>query len=185
MSNARYSLILGLSLLAAAPVWAAPTTAGARAEAAGLMVVGAPVDPLPAWGTGWSADVMPTWPLSGDPAEARDVLPLPGGPDSSALFLWALGGLGAWQLGRYTRKWHLSALPEWYHTGGPAQVGHAQRLDLERITLDVPLWYDSLGGIQAPAGPVLRRPDLPPRPGSVARPLAAAPRGPPWLSRHR
>jgi hypothetical protein len=107
---------------------------------------------------------------------------LPGGPDSSALFLWALGGLGAWQLGRYTRKWHLSALPEWYHTGGPVQVGHAQRLDLERITLDVPLWYDSLAAIQASAGPILRLPDVPPRPRGLARPLAAAPRGPPWLS---
>ncbi len=157
-------------------------TAGATAEAAGLMVVGTPVDPLPAMGTGWSADVMPAWPSSGEPAEARDVLRLPAGPDSSALFLWALGGLGAWQLGRYTRKWHLSALPEWYHTGGPAQVGHAQRLDLERITLDVPLWYDVRPAAQAPVGPTWRLADTPPPLYGAARSLAAAPRGPPRLS---
>ena len=60
-----------------------------------------------------------------------NVLSLPPGPSSANLFLVALSGFSAWSLGRSARKIHLGALPEWYHTGGAAQVGRATALDLD------------------------------------------------------
>jgi hypothetical protein len=60
-----------------------------------------------------------------------EVTALPPVPDSGMLALSGLLSLGVVQLGRNVRKIHLSALPEWYHAGGPTQVGHATPLDLE------------------------------------------------------
>ena len=56
---------------------------------------------------------------------------LPPAPGSAALFLSALVSVGAWQLVRSARHISFSAVPEWYHTGGPAQVGHAVAIDLD------------------------------------------------------
>ena len=56
---------------------------------------------------------------------------LPPAPGSAALFLSALVSVGAWQLVRSARQISFSVVPEWYHTGGPAQVGHAVALDLD------------------------------------------------------
>ena len=60
---------------------------------------------------------------------------LPPEPDSATLFLFGLGSLGAWQLTRSARKFHLGAIPDWYHAGGPAQVGHAKPIDLDAPAL--------------------------------------------------
>jgi len=73
--------------------------------------------------------------------ERPEVLRLPASPDSRTLFWWALSSLGAWQLGRYSRKLHFASLPEWYHAGGPVQIGQSQRWDLQRPMGDVALWY--------------------------------------------
>jgi hypothetical protein len=74
---------------------------------------------------------LPAPGFAGDapPTPAR-VEALPDTPDSASLFLVALASAGVWQLGRSTRKIHLGAMPEWYHAGGPAQVGHATPLEL-------------------------------------------------------
>ena len=55
---------------------------------------------------------------------------LPSAPSSATLCLSAFAGFGVWQLSRSARKIHLGSLPEWYHDGGPAQVGHATPFDL-------------------------------------------------------
>jgi len=55
---------------------------------------------------------------------------MPPGPDSTVLFLSALGSFGVWQIGRSARKLHFSLAPAWYHTGAPGQIGHAVVLDL-------------------------------------------------------
>jgi hypothetical protein len=89
----------------------------------------------------------PNRPLSVWPAEhlhskgstGDSVLSVPAGPGSASLFLFALGGLGAWNLGRSARKLHLGCLPEWYHSGGPRQVGHATPLDLDFHLATAPL----------------------------------------------
>ena len=201
MKSVRHIAALGVTLWLAFPTWAGPTStlvtvATARLDAAadvfeghthwpvesGLMVGGLAADPLPGSGPGWPSGTTPTWLPPSGPTAPRDVLRLPAGPDSSALFLWALGGLGAWQLGRYTRKWQASVLPEWYHTGGPRQIGQSQRWDPQQPTLDVALWYEGFGSIPTPAGPEARLFERPAPCPAHDRPLAAAPRGPPWSS---
>jgi len=49
---------------------------------------------------------------------------LPPEPASLSLVLAGLGSLGAWQLGRAARTLHFGQVPEWFHTGGPVQIGH-------------------------------------------------------------
>lgn len=56
---------------------------------------------------------------------------LPPAPSSMALVLSALASLGAYQGVRSLKRLHLSFTPDWYHTGGPLQVGHATPLQLE------------------------------------------------------
>ena len=68
-------------------------------------------------------------------APATAVKELPAGPTSATLFLGALVSMGAWQLGRSTRKLHLGPVPEWYHAGGPTQIRQASLLDLNSPAL--------------------------------------------------
>lgn len=69
---------------------------------------------------------------------------LPAAPSSVSLFLSALGGLGAWQLGRSTKRLHLGAVPEWYHSGGPAQIGHVSAIDPDLSSPAVLAHFDQL-----------------------------------------
>lgn len=61
----------------------------------------------------------------------RAVVQLPPAPGSAALFLSAMASLGALQLVRSSKDIRFSALPEWYHAGGPVQVGHVTPFDLD------------------------------------------------------
>jgi hypothetical protein len=103
-----------------------------------------------------------------------------GGPDSAALFLWALGGVGIWQVSRNSRKIHLGHFPEWYHAGAP-QVGHTAPFDLDfsRSAL-VACVFDEPVLVKSPrreAAEIL----LHPAPGCL-RPCLADPRGPPCVA---
>lgn len=51
-------------------------------------------------------------------------------PSSLSLYLSVLIGVGGWHFVRSARHFNLAAAPEWYHTGGPVQVGHVTPLDL-------------------------------------------------------
>jgi len=64
-------------------------------------------------------------------AGAPSLRELPPAPSSMALVLSALASLGAYQGARSLKRLHLGITPDWYHTGGPVQVGHATPLDLE------------------------------------------------------
>ena len=79
--------------------------------------------------------------LSHSTSDARQgpVIEMPPAPDSAVLCLSALAGLGVWHLGRSARKLNFGVLPEWYHTNGPAQVGHTTPLDLEFSYAALPL----------------------------------------------
>jgi len=61
----------------------------------------------------------------------KQVIELPPPPSSMALVLSAMVSAGAWHLGRCARHLHLSSLPEWYHAGGPDQIGHAVAFDFD------------------------------------------------------
>jgi len=65
---------------------------------------------------------------------SQKVRQLPGSPGGATLFLMGVGCLGAVKLGRSARSLHLQSLPDWYHTGGPLQIGHAAVLDFDYDT---------------------------------------------------
>ena len=104
---------------------------------------------------------------------------LPGLPGSAGLFLSAALSIGAWHVLRSARHVHLSHAPDWYHSGGPAQVGHAVPFDLDFGNL----LLCSFGGDVGAREPALRRflstsVALPHRQCAL---ILAAPRGPPAL----
>lgn len=112
-----------------------------------------------AQGFPWVSEVLPTESAGlsdNSKSSTGEVLTLPADRSSASLFLSALAGLGLWQLGRSAKNLHLGALPEWYHDGGPTQVGHATPLDLEFSLAAMPVCpFDSLVKQQPPIIPLL------------------------------
>ena len=47
------------------------------------------------------------------------------GPGSASLCLYALMGMGLFSTPHWLKRLHLGHLPEWYHDGGPFQIGHS------------------------------------------------------------
>ena len=90
--------------------------------------------------TAWAAD---EWLATSIPDAATAPLPntaatpqneireMPALPGSAALFLSAVLSIGGWHMARSARSLHWSALPTWYHSGGPLQIGHAVPCDLD------------------------------------------------------
>jgi len=70
------------------------------------------------------------------------VLQLPAPPGSGAMALSGVLTLGTFGLLRSARQIHLGSVPEWYHLGGPSQIGHAHPIDLNSQSLSL-CWYDS------------------------------------------
>lgn len=66
-----------------------------------------------------------------DRQAAQSACEVPALPGSASLFLSAMLSLGAWQLARSARQFDFGVFPEWYHAGGPLQVGHAIAFDLD------------------------------------------------------
>lgn len=104
----------------------------------------------------------------------RQIPPLPG---SATLFLSAMLSMGGWYLLRSSARYlNFAALPEWYHTGGPAQIGHA-------VPFDIDLSASPLCCFEQPAGerPTLYRVrrELPPCRDVQCFLSIVAPRGPP------
>lgn len=50
---------------------------------------------------------------------------LTSGPSSLSLCLSALLGLGFYSSTHWVKKLHFGIVPEWYHEGGPFQIGHS------------------------------------------------------------
>ena len=50
---------------------------------------------------------------------------LSGGPSSYSMCLYALMGLGLCSAPQWIRRLSLGHIPEWYHDGGPLQIGHS------------------------------------------------------------
>jgi hypothetical protein len=127
-----------------------------------------------------AAFALPDLP-SPSPESRAQIRELPPAPGSAALCLWALGGLGMWHLGRSARKIHLGTMPEWYHTGGPTQVGHVTPLDLEFNSSAMPICRFeapvAAGDDQLP--PWWQQLEPRERLRSQYFPLIADPRGPP------
>lgn len=106
-----------------------------------------------------------------------EIRELPGLPGSASLFLSAVLSMGGWHLVRSARQLHWGALPEWYHTGGPLQIGHTVPFDLN-LSASPPCCFEQPAGER----PYLYRVRRELRPRCDAQQflvILAAPRGPP------
>ena len=54
--------------------------------------------------------------------------------NSLALCLYALLGLGLCRSVPLVRKLHLGCIPDWYHSGGPSQIGHSFTISPDCLT---------------------------------------------------
>jgi hypothetical protein len=77
----------------------------------------------------WSVGFLPQ--ANTDIAQTSEVQPLQSftnGPGSLNLCLSALIGLGLCSSAHFVKKLSFSCLPEWYHNGGPFQIGHSHAI---------------------------------------------------------
>jgi len=119
-------------------------------------------------------------PSTGTQASTAEVVrELPAGPGGATLFLMGVGCLGAVKLGRSARSLHLQSLPEWFHTGGPIQVGHAAVFDFDYYAPVFCTQSEPAGVQQFIHHP---RRDIPSRCEDQFLLAVQAPRGPPTLS---
>jgi hypothetical protein len=125
-----------------------------------------------------TTELTSTFSRDGAQPSTTHTLNLPGTPGSATLFLSAILSVGALRVMRSAKDLHISALPEWYHTGGPTQIGHAVPFDLD-FGACVPCSFEQ---------PVEPRPFFSPVDESPQHCLAqcvraiTAPRGPPLLA---
>lgn len=64
---------------------------------------------------------------------SNTLLDLTNRPGSASLCLYALMGLGLWSAPHWIKKLHLGHIPEWYHEGGPSQIGHSFAVSPESL----------------------------------------------------
>jgi len=77
----------------------------------------------------WSVEFLPgTDAQIGQTSEIQQLQTLTSGPDSLKLCLSALISLGLCCSGHWVKKLSLGFVPEWYHEGGPFQIGHSHAL---------------------------------------------------------
>jgi hypothetical protein len=67
------------------------------------------------------------------PAELQNLQSFTDGPGSLNLCLSALIGLGLCSSAHFVKKISFSFVPEWYHNGGPFQIGHSHAVNPESL----------------------------------------------------
>lgn len=154
-----------LAPASASAVTAALGAADATADEAALAYGVQPARPVPATTTGESAG-------------SSRVLEVPEAPGSLQLVLSALISAGAWQLTRSAKHLHFTA-PDWYHTGGARQVGHATPLELDQNwnASALPSFHDAATAALDLLIDLVEPGDLLPR--IIERVTTAGPRAPP------
>ena len=70
---------------------------------------------------------------TGQTSEIQNLLSFTDGPGSFALCLYALIGLGLCQAAPWVKKLSFEFIPEWYHDGGPFQIGHSHAVTPETL----------------------------------------------------
>ena len=76
-----------------------------------------------------------TEPDAGSAADEPDLEILADASNSLDLCLYALIGLGLVRSGHWVRRPALGFIPEWYHNGGPHQVGHSHAVGPDAFCL--------------------------------------------------
>ena len=70
---------------------------------------------------------------TGQTSELQNLRSFTDGPGSFALCLYALIGLGLCQAAPWVKKLSFEFIPEWYHDGGPFQIGHSHAVTPETL----------------------------------------------------
>jgi len=70
---------------------------------------------------------------TGQTPEMQNIRSFTDGPGSFALCLYALIGLGLCQAAPWVKKLSFEFIPEWYHDGGPFQIGHSHAVTPETL----------------------------------------------------
>ena len=106
----------------------------------------------------------------------------PAGPDSAMLFLFAMGSIGVFHVGKSAKKFNFALVPDWYHSGGLRQVGHVYALDLDfyLVAMHLAAFFDRMVVEPKISYPILL--EALPRLESQFSLTIKAPRGPPILS---
>jgi len=130
----------------------------------------------------WAAEAV-NLPVGSEAEEAEsNVQVLIDRSDSVDLCLYALIGLGVLRSGHWVRRSTLGCIPEWYHTGGPDQIGHSHAIGPDCRFVGTVCFVQPAGGPDALSeeyhrgliAPLLRKSQL------VRAALAS--RGPPCMS---
>ncbi len=82
----------------------------------------------------WSVEFLPV--ANADVSQTSEIqhpLSLTNGPGSLNLCLSALIGLGLCSSAHWVKRLSFSFLPEWYHNGGPFQIGHSYAVTPESL----------------------------------------------------
>jgi len=89
-----------------------------------------------------SATNLDLWPVAllleptadtGQTSDLQNLRSFTDGPGSFALCLYALIGLGLCQAAPWVKKLSFEFIPEWYHDGGPFQIGHSHAVTPETL----------------------------------------------------
>ncbi|HCO94495.1 MAG TPA: hypothetical protein DIU00_11180 [Phycisphaerales bacterium] len=70
---------------------------------------------------------------TGQTPEMQNIRSFTDGPGSLALCIYALIGLGLCQAAPWVKKISFEFIPEWYHDGGPLQIGHSLAVTPETL----------------------------------------------------
>ena len=70
---------------------------------------------------------------TGQTSELQNLRSFTDGPGSFALCLYALIGLGLCRSAPWIKKLSFEFTPEWYHDGGPFQIGHSHAITPETL----------------------------------------------------
>jgi len=80
----------------------------------------------------WPVELLPEPTVdTGQTPEMQNLRSFTDGPGSFALCLYALIGLGLCQAAPWVKKLSFEFIPEWYHDGGPFQIGHSHAVTPE------------------------------------------------------
>jgi hypothetical protein len=120
---------------------------------------------------------------AGQASETRPAQILTDRQNSLTLCLYALLGLGLCRSAPFVKKLHLGCIPDWYHSGGPSQIGHSFAISPDCLTAAPVVCFIQPAGETEDVAPayfsgaiaaLLRK--------SQFTPTALASRGPPYMS---
>ena len=82
----------------------------------------------------WSVEFLPEANADvSQTSETQHPQILTNGPGSLSLCLYALMGLGLCSSAHFVKRLSFGFVPEWYHNGGPFQIGHSFVVSLESL----------------------------------------------------